>query len=278
MTDEIQLLTRTQLKAQRLKPAPGQEVAKRYYANRIKVWVDLYDPALAVPMKAYKAPSEKQAEALAKGRFIASTFECQGCKERIDNYLMIANCWCSACHLASTRATTAEDARAILALNPLFLDVETTGLDRDAEIVEIAVIDATGTVLLNTLVKPTGTIPGEATAVHGITPEHVQDAPAFGEIADQVHAILAGRSIVSHNSSFDRPFVREALANAGFEQTDQKWHCSMMILVDENDGRWPSLGLAMCLAEVDAEGLGSAHRALSDAEACRRVIKALAAR
>lgn len=37
--------------------------------------------------------------------------------------------------------------------NALILDPETTGLDGDAEAVELAVIDCAGTVLLDTLVR-----------------------------------------------------------------------------------------------------------------------------
>lgn len=53
--------------------------------------------------------------------------------------------------------------------NALILDTETTGLDGDAEVVELAVIDCAGSVPLDTLVRPIGPIPVEAAAIHGIT-------------------------------------------------------------------------------------------------------------
>jgi DNA polymerase-3 subunit epsilon len=43
-----------------------------------------------------------------------------------------------------------EQARLIMQQNPLILDTETTGLGRDAEICEIAVIDARGRILVDT--------------------------------------------------------------------------------------------------------------------------------
>lgn len=55
--------------------------------------------------------------------------------------------------------------------NYIILDTETTGLDNTAEIVEISVINDQGEVLLDTLIKPTKPIPGDATAIHGITNE-----------------------------------------------------------------------------------------------------------
>ena len=50
-------------------------------------------------------------------------------------------------------------ARNILAAAPVIFDTETTGLDSDAEIIEISCITAHGSVLLDTLVKPTTSVP-----------------------------------------------------------------------------------------------------------------------
>jgi len=60
-----------------------------------------------------------------------------------------------------------------------FLDTETTGLWRGdgAELVEVALMDETGKVWVDTLVKPEKPIPSGATAVHGITDDMVKDAP-----------------------------------------------------------------------------------------------------
>ena len=49
----------------------------------------------------------------------------------------------------------------------LYLDTETTGLGNDAEIVDIAVIDSSGRIILNALVRPSGRIPREASDVLG---------------------------------------------------------------------------------------------------------------
>ena len=47
-----------------------------------------------------------------------------------------------------------------LAAHPLFLDTETTGLDERDEVVELAVINVRGEVLVGTLIKPVNPIPG----------------------------------------------------------------------------------------------------------------------
>jgi DNA polymerase-3 subunit epsilon len=60
----------------------------------------------------------------------------------------------------------------------IILDVKTTGLDGDSEIVEIAIIDLDENPLFETLIKPVSLIPEEATAIHGITNEMVENAPS----------------------------------------------------------------------------------------------------
>ena len=71
----------------------------------------------------------------------------------------------------------------------VILDTETTGLD-DAEIVEIAIIDRLGEILLHRLIKPTISIPVEVTEIHGISDAMVADAPTFPEVYPRIDAAL----------------------------------------------------------------------------------------
>ena len=82
----------------------------------------------------------------------------------------------------ASRAQISRQVCAWLDANALILDTETTGLDDDAEVVELAVIDCAGTVLLDTLVRPSGPVPAEAAAIHGITDAMLADAPTWSEI------------------------------------------------------------------------------------------------
>lgn len=65
------------------------------------------------------------------------------------------------------------------------IDVETTGprADRGDEILQLGIVDATGSTLLSGYVRPTHrkTWPA-AQRVHGITPETVRGAPAMGDL------------------------------------------------------------------------------------------------
>ncbi|MBE3864750.1 3'-5' exonuclease, partial [Vibrio parahaemolyticus] len=97
--------------------------------------------------------------------------------------------------------------------NAIILDTETTGLDSQAEIVEFTAICAhTGKVIVNELVKPTCSIPAEATAIHGITDEDVKDAPDFHLVfSNHFLPLLNGRPIIIYNSDFDTRLIIQSL-------------------------------------------------------------------
>ena len=104
---------------------------------------------------------------------------------------------------SGTREAAISSARAALAENPVFLDTETTGLDAGAEILEIAVVDSSDKVLLNTLVKPLRPIPMDATRIHGISDEMVASAPRWIALWGDLRSHFFDRSIAIYNAEFD---------------------------------------------------------------------------
>ena len=97
--------------------------------------------------------------------------------------------------LTETRKEAVVLARQRLAAQPIFLDTETTGVRSTAEIIEISLIDHTGEVLLDSLVRPRVPIPAAATQVHGIHDAMVATAPTWPELWPQVQALLAERTV-----------------------------------------------------------------------------------
>lgn len=186
------------------------------------------------------------------------------------------------------KMTPQQQAQQCLNRNCLVLDTETTGLDGLAEIIEIAVIDAGGKVLLNTLVRPSKSIPADATAIHGITNEMVSDAPIWPEISAQVHALIAGKIIVIYNAEYDMRLLMQTDAIWGVQpefssdtDTIPRMVCAMQEYAEfygqrnERGGyKWQKL-----TAAADQEGVtieGTPHRALSDCLTTLGLIKAMA--
>lgn len=285
MADRTRLLTKTQLKEQRLKPAHGQRPDSRYWQGQ--GWVDLYAAAMAVPMRPYREPSSAQRLALAAGRDLVGTAPCTGCGQRADRSEFDGGGRCDTCAALAEREriednwrTACARAAAIVAQRAHTVDTETSGLDADAEIIEISVVDVDGVVLLDTLVKPAWPVPSEATAIHGITDAMLASAPTWAEVGPVVAQLLQGRAVVAHNAGFDARMLAQANARCQVAPADGvRWECTLALLTDVNDGRWPSLAVAMDLAgAVPPDGsAGQPHRAAYDALCCRAIVHNLAA-
>jgi hypothetical protein len=64
------------------------------------------------------------------------------------------------------------------------------------------------TVLLDTLVRPTGAISEGATAVHGLTDANVAEAPTFSEIYPALAESVRGKVVIAFNADFDERILR----------------------------------------------------------------------
>ena len=189
------------------------------------------------------------------------------------------------------RQAAIERAGALLDAEPLVFDTETTGLDDYAQICEIAVITHTGKVLVNTLVKPTVRISLEASRVHGITDEAVEDAPSLAVALEQadVLSLFERERVAIYNADYDLRMLRQSAAAAGrFDIIDlaMRMHFRaecVMNLYAEFWGAWhdyhqsytfQSLGWAADQCEL--EWVGDAHRALADARMTLAVLRHMA--
>lgn len=101
-------------------------------------------------------------------------------------------------------------ARKILEKKPVYLDTETTGLSQQDEIVEIAVLDHDGSLLVDKLVKPSKNIPAEATQIHHITDDMVVSARKWPILWTEIRPILSNRLIAIYNAEFDLRMMRQS--------------------------------------------------------------------
>jgi DNA polymerase III subunit epsilon len=180
----------------------------------------------------------------------------------------------------------------------VILDTETT--DLAGYLVEIAIIDVAGNVLLNTRVNPQSPISAQASAIHGHTADTLANAPLFPEIVDSLITTLTGRRVVIYNQDFDTAIIKNELrrwyyalwdgrvvpnANEpGVERRDwtesqirmvmgrAAWNCAMMAYSDyvgdwnhrHGNNRWQRLP-------------GGDHSALGDCQATLAILKKIAA-
>ena len=148
----------------------------------------------------------------------------------------------------------------------VILDTETT--DLFGQVVQVSIIDLTGQVLLSTLVRPTTVVSPEATAVHGIREEDLQDAPSLSAIAAQLLAATRGRQLLAYNAPYDRQVLTADLRAIGVDPAHlgdrENWVCLMRARSLVEGRGWVALG--------------GPHHALGDCLAALKVLYCIAGR
>jgi DNA polymerase-3 subunit epsilon len=100
------------------------------------------------------------------------------------------------------------------------LDVETTGLEHEDRVLEVACLVTQGSTVrdtYDTLINPDRPIPRETVSIHGIREEDVLEAPRFGEIFPKLETLLTGAVLVAHNAPYDVSFLSRECTPLGLK-------------------------------------------------------------
>lgn len=166
------------------------------------------------------------------------------------------------------------------------LDTETTGPDEGTdEVVEVAVLDADGLAVTETLVNPSCEISEGAKQVHGIGPEDVGNAPTMKDLCFTLRPFLRRETVLIYNRSFDGPILENSFQRRGVTVDREAWdlRCVMKAYAmaegawSEEYGsyRWVKLRDACEERDVSLSGL-ELHSAAGDAELTRRLVRSFA--
>jgi DNA polymerase-3 subunit epsilon len=167
---------------------------------------------------------------------------------------------------------------------PITLDLETTGTEDDARIVQIGIIDSDGNTLMDQLINPEMPIPAEATKIHAITDERVKDAPTFAEVIGILVAHLHNREIIAYNSDFEKRVLESEWKRAQLDKMPElDFYCAMKLYARfvgdwnsyRHDFKWHKLTDACTSEGIEVEE--SAHSAIGDCQRTLALIKKMAA-
>ncbi len=107
-----------------------------------------------------------------------------------------------------------------MALRPIYFDTETTGVKSDRDkIIELAAFDPVLNKTFSSLINPGVPIPKEASNVHHITDDMVQDAPTFKDVGQKFIEFCEGDVVlIAHNGdAFDIPFLENEFTKSGLQ-------------------------------------------------------------
>ena len=159
----------------------------------------------------------------------------------------------------------------------VILDTETSGLPPNAEVVEVAVINANGDILLHELNLPKGSISRKATDIHGLTKARIRDRGfrPWAETHDRLIRILSDASrVVTYNALFDKEVLEYTSSLHGKALPNLPWYDAMSTYVGEGYS-YVTLTVAATWEGVEVK---NAHSAVGDARMTLALIKAVTAR
>lgn len=157
------------------------------------------------------------------------------------------------------------------------VDTETTGLEADARIVELAaawvdVARGEVTEVKSLLIDPGMRIPRAASAIHGITDAMVKGAPRIDRALTRFFAYLEDGPVLAHNARFDVARLRfEAQRTASRVPGRLPVFCSMKMAKRAIPGQ-PSYRLDALASTLQLSRQGVAHRAGSDVGVAAKLV------
>lgn len=181
-----------------------------------------------------------------------------------------------------TRSGAIAWAIAMVELDALVVDTETLGIDHDAGICDLAIVTMEGDVLFNALINPGKPIPADAVRVHGITDADVAGAHSWVWVYPDIERIFSGRVVLAWNAPFDAGSFNACSVAVSRPALAHDWQDAMLAFSAYRGERyvagrrrgelvWHRLSVAAKQFGIPEGG----HRALQDAECCRRLVIAM---
>ena len=158
----------------------------------------------------------------------------------------------------------------------LILDTETTGMGKTAEVIEIAIINTRGEVLLDTLLKPKVPVMNRhAQRVHGISLGMLVGAPSWPEVLPELAELADRRTVLAWNAPFDAGMLEQN--SLAWNLPHPKWLfvCAMRLYAKQRGIK--VRGLHKCVGDENLSHLlesYQSHRALADVVFVLEVLRA----
>ena len=159
----------------------------------------------------------------------------------------------------------------------LFFDLELTGVYNHDEILSVSIVDGTGEIIMDTLIRPIHKKKWKRTEkIHGITPEMVVDAPTLEEVTPRLKELFDdAENIIAYGISTDYSHIKYIYdTEEEREALHKKARCAANEFVRFQTEHYPdlthaSLSDAMERLEISWEGV--AHTSIADTIGCAKV-------
>lgn len=97
----------------------------------------------------------------------------------------------------------------------LIIDTETTGLQKDDEVIELAIIDFTGQELYHSLYEPQKEVHWAASKVSKLTKKKLVGSSKFSDEWSRIVGLIGNKKLIAHNATFDCQLIRQTWCSSG---------------------------------------------------------------
>lgn len=154
------------------------------------------------------------------------------------------------------------------------LDTETTGINRVAEMVEVAIIGPNGEGIYDGLLRPRSKIAKKATETHGIKDADVAKAPRLADEWDRIQeALMAHPILIIYNQAFDLRILRQSAFVHRLKSFQVPETEDLMIRFARWSGIWNPRQHGYKWSKLE-----SGHRAAGDCRSCVGLMEKMARR
>lgn len=163
----------------------------------------------------------------------------------------------------------------------LFFDLELTGVYDHDEIISVSICDATGEILMDTLVKPRRKKKWNRTEkIHGISPAMVQDAPYLDDLVPRIKELFENAdNLVAFGVSTDYSHIKYIYETEREQEAlHKKVRCCAIEFVRFQNEHYPDNNHASLIDAMETLGIawdGIPHSSMADTFACMKVWEAL---
>jgi DNA polymerase III subunit epsilon len=154
----------------------------------------------------------------------------------------------------------------------LVIDTETVGSGQTIEVIEIAIGNVSGDILLESLVRPVFNRLPSPSKHHRFDQKEFTSAPYWTDIWPKIAELINNKLLIAYNANFDRRALSAMAARHSYASPERGWRCAMQ-LVKKGIGVKKSLTLSAACAYFGLEG--GNHRAACDVQATCRLLQTL---
>lgn len=188
---------------------------------------------------------------------------------------------CPSCRRLARQASLGAAARdwleQLFATDFVVLDTETTGVRRRDEVIEVALIDRSGAVLLESRVWPrSGAVPADASRVHGLGIADLHGAPTWPKVLEPLRDLIEGRRVLAWNAPFDERLLLQSSRLWRVRHGLPAFECAMRAYALMRGNASGSVKLERAAAEQEVLTRAQSHRSADDARLTLAVLEQLA--